>query len=47
MRLDNEFGLITERGWIIIALCVVLALGILAWGVITAILKLWMYLVTL
>ncbi len=47
MRLDNEFGLITERGWLIIAFCAVLAFGILAWGVITVILKLWMYLVTL
>ena len=47
MRLDDEFGLITERGRIIIALCAIIAFGFLAWAAITVILKLWMYLVTL
>jgi hypothetical protein len=47
MRLDDEFGLITERGWIIIALCAVAVFGLIAWGVITLLLKLWIYLVSL
>lgn len=47
MRLDDENGTITRRGWLCIALCVILFFAALAWGVIAIIVKLWMYLVTL
>ena len=47
MRLDDENGTITPHGWLMIALCAIIAFGFLAWVVITVILKLWMYFVTL
>ncbi len=47
MRLDDENGEITPGGWIAIAACFILFLGVVAWAVITLLLKLWMYLVML
>ena len=46
MRLDYDDE-ITPGGWITIAICAVIAFGLLAWAAIEVILKLWMYLVTL
>lgn len=46
MRLDNH-GKITPEGWLLIALCAVIAGAVLAWAAITLIVELWMYLVTL
>ncbi len=46
MRLDDENGTITRRGWLCIALCVILFCAVLAWGAVTVIVELWMYLVT-
>ena len=47
MRLDDENGEITRRGWLCIAACAIFFFAIMAWGVIAIIVKLWMYLVTL
>lgn len=47
MRLDDENGEITRRGWLCIAACAIFFCVIVAWGVIAIIVKLWMYLVTL
>jgi hypothetical protein len=46
MRLDNH-GKITPEGWLLIALCAIIAGAVLAWAAITLIVELWMYLVTL
>jgi hypothetical protein len=46
MRLDNH-GKITPEGWLLIALCAIIAGALLVWAAITLIVELWMYLVTL
>lgn len=46
MRLDYDDE-ITPGGWLTIAFCVVILIGLAAWAAVTVILKLWMYLVTL
>lgn len=43
MRLDDENGTITPRGWLMIALCVILFCAAALWAVVTIIVKLWMY----
>lgn len=47
MRLDNENGAITPRGWLMIALCVILFCAAAVWAVVAIIVKLWMYFVAL
>ena len=47
MRLDDENGAITRRGWLCIALCVILFFAALAWGAVALIVNIWMRLVTL
>ena len=47
MRLDDENGKITPGGWLAIAACAIIFFGLIAWAVITLIVKLWMHLVTL
>lgn len=47
MRLDDENGEITPEGWLAIAVCAIIFFGLIAWAVITLIVKLLMYLVTL
>ena len=47
MRLDDENGAITPRGWLMIALCVILFFAAAIWAVVTIIVKLWMYFVAL
>ena len=46
MRLDNH-GKITPEGWLLIALCAIIAGALLVWAAITLIVELWMTLVTL
>ena len=46
MRLDYDDE-ITPGGWLTVALCVVILIGLAAWAAVTVILKLWMFLVTL
>jgi uncharacterized membrane protein YqhA len=47
MRLDDENGMITPRGWLMIAFCVILFCAAALWAVVTLIVKLWALLVTL
>lgn len=47
MRLDDENGSITPGGWLAIAACAIIFFGVVAWIVITLVLKLWMCLVML
>lgn len=47
MRLDDENGAITRQGWLCIAICAICFIAVVAWGVVTLIVKLWMCLVTL
>ena len=44
---DDENGMITPGGWLAIAACVIIFFGAIAWGAITLLVKLWIYLVTL
>ena len=46
MKLDNH-GKITPGGWLLIALCAIIAGALLVWAAITLIVELWMTLVTL
>ena len=46
MRLDDH-GKVTPEGWLLIALCAVIAGAVLAWAAITLIVEIWMTLVTL
>ena len=46
MRLDDH-GKITPEGWLLRALCVVIAGALLVWAAITLIVEIWMTLVTL
>lgn len=46
MRLDDENG-ITPWGCITLAFCAIIVFAILAWAVITLLVELWMFLVTI
>lgn len=43
MRLDDENGMITRRGWLCIAACAIFFFAAAIWAVVTIIVKLWMY----
>ena len=46
MRLDDNCR-ITPAGWLLIAFCAIIVFAILAWAVITLLVELWMFLVTI
>lgn len=46
MRLDNH-GKITPGGWVLIALCAIIAGALLVWAAVTLIVELWIILITI
>jgi hypothetical protein len=47
MRLDDENGMITPRGWLMIAFCVIIFFAAVLWAAVYLFIRLWAFLAAL